>query len=59
MDDMIVKSRAASAHLTDLEETFWTLRRFNMCLNLTKCIFGVNLWKFLKFNIHQRRYEPY
>ena len=52
VDDMIVKSRTASAHLADLAETFQTLRRFNMRLNPAKCIFGVNSGKFLGFIIH-------
>ena len=54
MDDMIVKSKTTSAHLADLAETFQTLRRFNMRLNPTKCVFGVNSGKFLNFIIHQR-----
>ena len=54
VDDMIVKSKAASAHLTDLAETFQTLQRFNMHLNLAKCIFRVNSGRFLGFIIHQR-----
>ena len=30
------------------------LKRFNMRLNLSKCIFGVSSRKFLEFVIHQR-----
>ena len=49
-DNMIVKSKATSAHLTDLAETFQTLRQFNEYLNPMKCILG----RFLDFIIHQR-----
>ena len=51
---MIVKSRAATTHLSDLAETFNTLRRYNMRLNPAKCAFGVNSGKFLGFIIHER-----
>ena len=54
VDDMIIKSRSASTHLTDLAETFQTLREFNMRLNPSKCTFGVRSGKFLGFIIHQR-----
>ena len=54
IDDMIVKSKATSVHLTDLAETFQTLRLSNMHLNPTKCVFGVSSGRFLGFIIHQR-----
>lgn len=51
---MIVKSRSASTHLTDLTETFRILKRFDMRLNPSKCVFGVRSDKFLGFIIHHR-----
>ncbi|XP_065004142.1 uncharacterized protein LOC135636382 [Musa acuminata AAA Group] len=54
VDDMIIKSKTASTHMAGLAETFQTLRRFNMRLNISKCIFGVSSRKFLEFVIHQR-----
>ena len=54
VDDMIVKSRTAVAHLTDLAETFATLRRYGMRLNPIKCAFGVSSGRFLRFIIHER-----
>ncbi|XP_064941035.1 uncharacterized protein LOC135594623 [Musa acuminata AAA Group] len=54
VDDMIVKSRTAEAHSSDLAETFDTLRRFGLRLNPTKCAFGVTSGKFLGFIIHER-----
>ncbi|XP_065027568.1 uncharacterized protein LOC135651428 [Musa acuminata AAA Group] len=53
VDDMIVKSKTAEAHLADLAETFQTLRRFHMRLNPAKCVFGVSSGRFLGFVIHQ------
>lgn len=52
MDDMMVKSRTFDTHLTNLTETFDTLKRFNMCINPSKCTFGVSSSKFLGFIIH-------
>nr|XP_018675973.1 PREDICTED: uncharacterized protein LOC108951691 [Musa acuminata subsp. malaccensis] len=54
VDDMIVKSQEAGAHLTDLAEAFATLRKYDMRLNPAKCAFGVTSEKFLRFIIHER-----
>lgn len=47
VDDMIVKSKAKEDHLNDWEETFNTLQKFQLRLNLTKCSFGMSSRKFL------------
>ena len=57
MDDMLVKSKEVESHLDDLKETFETLRRYKMSLNLAKCAFGVFLGKFLDFMVSQRGIE--
>ena len=54
VNDMIVKSKSAQSHLTDLTETFKMLRKCSMCLNPDKCVFKVCSGKFLGFIIHQR-----
>ncbi|XP_065030486.1 uncharacterized protein LOC135653005 [Musa acuminata AAA Group] len=54
VNDMIVKSQEAGAHLADLTKAFATLRKFSMRLNLTKWAFGVTSEKFLGFIIHER-----
>ncbi|XP_064966968.1 uncharacterized protein LOC135613882 [Musa acuminata AAA Group] len=54
VDDMIVKSQDAGAHLADLAEAFATLRKYGMRLNPAKCAFGVTTGKFLGFIIHER-----
>ena len=41
VDDMLDKSPGTEEHLTDLAETFDTLQRYGMKLNLAKCAFGV------------------
>ena len=41
-------------HLGDLQETFDTLRSYNMKLNPSKCVFGVTAGKFLGFMLSQR-----
>ena len=53
VDDMLIKSKEAESHLDDLEETFKTLRRYQMKLNSTKCVFGVSSRKLLGFMVSQ------
>ena len=57
VDDMLVKSLDEDKHLDDLRETFDTLRRHQMKLNPSKCVFGVSSGKFLGFMVLQRRIE--
>ena len=54
---MLVKIRREKDHLKDLEETFGTLRSYNMKLNLSKCSFRVIAGKFLGFMVSQRGIE--
>ena len=58
---MLVKGKAEKEHLDDLKETFKTLRKYNMKLNTTKCVFEVSSYKFLEFMVSQRwiRANPY
>ena len=57
VDNMLIKSKEVESHLNDLEETFETLRRYQIRLNLAKCAFGVSSRKFLGFMISQRGIE--
>ena len=57
VDDMLVKSLDEGKHLDDLQETFNTLRRYNMKLNPSKCVFGVASGKFLGFMVSHRGVE--
>jgi len=52
VDDMLVKSLIAKHHLTDLEECFQTLRKFQVKLNPLKCAFGVSEGKFLDYIVY-------
>ena len=51
VDDTLVKSKEESTHLDDLQETFTTLRQYQMKLNPSKCAFGVASRKFLGFMV--------
>ena len=51
VDDMLVKSKEELAHLDDFQETFVTLRQYQMKLNPSKCVFGVASGKFLGFKV--------
>lgn len=57
VDDMLVKSLRANAHLTDLEETFNSLYHYHIKLNLTKCAFGISSGKFLGFLVSHKGIE--
>ena len=57
VDDILVKSQDEEIHLEDLQETFDTLRQYNMKLNPSKCAFGVSSGKFLGFMVSHRRIE--
>ena len=57
VDDMLVKSKEESAHLEDLQETFTTLKQYQMKLNPSKCTFRVASEKFLGFMLSQRGIE--
>ena len=54
---MLVKSKDEANHLDDLKETFSTLCKYNMKLNLAKCVFTVASGKFLGFMVSQRGIE--
>ena len=51
VNDMLVKSVRKNDHLSDLHETFNTLRSYNMKLNPSKCVFRVTAGKFLGFMV--------
>lgn len=49
--DILVKSKEVSNHLLDLDEVFLVLRKYKLCLNASKCSFGVGSRKFLGYMI--------
>ncbi|KAM1720355.1 hypothetical protein ACFX12_022039 [Malus domestica] len=57
VDDMLVKSKHADQHITNLSETFTILKRYRIRLNPNKCAFGIGSDKFLGFMISQRGIE--
>ena len=57
VDDILVKSQDEKIHLDDLQETFDTLRQYNMRLNPDKCAFRVSSGKFLGFMVSHRGIE--
>ena len=57
VDDMLVKSLDKERHLDNIQETFDTLRQYNMKLNSSKCAFGVSSSKFLGFMVSHRGIE--
>jgi hypothetical protein len=52
-----VKSQKSSSLITDLEETFNNLKRFNITLNPEECTFGVPRGKLLGYIISEHGIE--
>ena len=57
IDDMVAKSKVVSEHVRDLEDIFEILRRHKLCLNTSKCSFGVRSGKFLGYMVTHRGIE--
>ena len=57
IDDMVVKSKVISEHLGDLRDIFEILRSYKLCLNASKCSFGVGSSKFLGYMVTHREIE--
>jgi hypothetical protein len=49
VDDIAVMSKKQDDLIADLKETFNNLRKYNMMLNPTKCVFGVPVGQLLGF----------
>jgi hypothetical protein len=54
VDDIAVMSKKQNDLIADLQETFNNLRKYNMMLNPTKCIFGVPAGQLLGFFVSHR-----
>ena len=57
IDDMVVKSKEESKHLSNLGEIFAILRKHKLRLNASKCSFGVGSGKFFGYMITHRGIE--
>jgi hypothetical protein len=57
VDDIIVISKKQDDLIADLQETFNNLRKYNMMLNPTKCIFGVPVGQLQGFIVSHRGIE--
>ena len=54
IDDIVIKIRTHSKHLHNLKEAFDLMRKYDMKLNMLKCIFCVSTSMFLGFKVLQR-----
>ena len=57
IDDMVVKSKMVSEHVGDLRNIFEILRIHKLCINTSKCSFGVESGKFLGYMVTHRGIE--
>ena len=51
IDDVVVKSKVVSEHVGDLRDIFKILRKHKLCLNASKCSFGMGSGKFLGYMV--------
>nr|GFC77477.1 reverse transcriptase domain-containing protein [Tanacetum cinerariifolium] len=58
VDGLVVKSYTEAEMMRDIEETFCTLRKVNMKLNLKKCSFGLAEGVFLGYVITPKGIKP-
>nr|GEU71979.1 reverse transcriptase domain-containing protein [Tanacetum cinerariifolium] len=58
VDDLVVKSHTETEMLRDIDETFRTLRKINMKLNLKKCTFGAVEGVFLGYVVTLEGIKP-
>ena len=54
---MVVKSKMVTEHLGDFGDIFDVLRRHKLCLNASKCTYGVGSGKFLGYMVTYRGIE--
>ena len=57
IDDMVMKSKLVFEHVGDLTSIFEILREHKLCLNASKCSFGVGSGKFLGYMVTHRGIE--
>ena len=57
VEDIVIKTKKAPQLVSDLEETFANLRRFNIKLNPEKCVFGVPRGKLLGYIVSEHDIE--
>src|SRR3954469_14063205 len=57
VDDIAVMSKNKETLISDLEETFASLRKFNIMLNPKKCFFKIPARKLLGFIVFERGIE--
>ena len=57
IDDIVVKSKVESEHLSDLGNIFDILRKHKLQLNTSKCSFGVGSGKFLGYGHPSRNWS--
>src|ERR1041384_774975 len=57
VDDMVIKTKTAEEHVVALEKVFQRLCKYNLKLNLAKCLFGKTSGVFLGYLVSKRGIE--
>ena len=58
MDDILVASASPEQHLRHLRALFTALKRFGLCVNKEKCLFGVSQLDFLGHRLSKHGIQP-
>jgi hypothetical protein len=58
VDNVVVKTQEDEGLISDLAETFDSLRKFKMKFNPSKCTFGVPSGKLLRYMVPYRGIDP-
>jgi hypothetical protein len=53
IDDLVIKSAGFNGHIVDIRLVFERMRKYNMKMNLLKCMFGVSAGRFLGFVVQK------
>jgi hypothetical protein len=54
IDDLVVKSDGLDDHMANLKLAFKRMRKYGLCMNPLKCVFGVMAGRFLGFIVHEK-----
>lgn len=57
IDDVVVKSVDVTAHVVDIRQAFAKMRHHGLKMNPAKYMFGVSVWNFFGFIVHNQSYR--
>lgn len=58
VDDILIASKNENEHLSHLQSLFSRLSDYGLCINVSKCLFGVPSIEFLGFHLTEQGLQP-